>query len=76
MNTQQVKEAKARAEEVVNGFKRVTDRNARDALKLAEAVEERDKRIAALEQKAAADAFSGIGKNPKDNIFSDIFGGR
>lgn len=77
MNDEQVQAAKARAAEVVNGFKCVTERNARDALKLAEACEAKDRQIAAMKRRMLADdlmkaAKMGRPQNPIDDFFRSI----
>ncbi len=48
MDKEQIQAAKERAEQVVNGFKRVSDQNARDALNLAKLVELRNKQVESL----------------------------
>ncbi len=55
MDANRVKEAKKRADEVVNGFKKATTQNARDAQNLAEFVTLQERRITALKSKILAD---------------------
>jgi len=75
MDKEQVQQAKDRAAEVVNGFKKVTDRTARDALKLAEACEAKDREIHALQRKLAGLELMKATQSGKPRIFPDIFGG-
>lgn len=77
MDTQQVQAAKARAAEVVNGFKCATERNARDALKLAEACEAKDRQIAAMKKRMLSDnllwaARMGRPKNAMEDFFRSV----
>lgn len=81
MTPDQIKAAKDRATAVVNGFKRVTDQNARDALKLAEACETKDRQIAALKRRMLADGLmyaAKMGKRPGhfesgfDKLFKEL----
>lgn len=75
MDKEQVAAAKARAEEVVNGFKRVSDRIARDAVRLAETIEAKDRMIEALEKKLAASAFVNASKAASGKgVFEEMFG--
>ncbi len=74
MSPDQVVAAKERARQVVNGFKRVSERNARDALALAELVELRDEQIAALVQRL--DVKEKLGSTADDGDFLQrLFGG-
>jgi len=72
MKPSEIAEAKARAADVVNGFKRVTDRNARDALRLADALEQAIAEIAALY--AANDSTNEVLKKAKtvEELFSAL----
>lgn len=63
MNQEEVKEAKARAAEVVNGFRVVREQNARDALKLAHECETKDRQIDALKRWLLADNLSKAAGN-------------
>ena len=77
MDKEQVQAAKARAAEVVNGFKCVTERNARDALTLAEECEAKDRQIDAMKKRMLADdllraAKMGQSKNPMADFFKGI----
>lgn len=79
MTPEQLQAAKTRAADVVNGFKRVTDQNARDALKLAEHAEALAARLARVKglieaEQARRDAASKTKKRPASANFSDIFG--
>jgi tellurite resistance protein len=51
MNQEQIQAAYQRAAEVVNGFKRVRDQQARDVVAMAGAIAQRDREIEALEKK-------------------------
>lgn len=48
LNEEQIAQAKERAEQVVNGFTKVRDQQARDALSLAEPLQLRNKQLANL----------------------------
>ncbi len=78
MTPDQIKAAKERAATVVNGFKRVTEQNARDALKLAEACETKDRQISALKKRMLADGLLHAAKSGKPSgsmhqSFTDLF---
>lgn len=73
MEKEQIAAAKARAEDVVNGFKRVTEQSARDALKLAEELERRERQIAAMKKRMLADALTNAGKYGKPKFSMDDF---
>lgn len=75
MEQEQLAAAKERAAEVVNGFKCATERNARDALKLAEHVEAlvrelraKDRQIDAMKKRMLADSLMNAAKKaqPQD----------
>lgn len=51
MNQEQIQAAYQRAAEVVNGFKRVRDQQARDVVAMAGAIAQRDRAIEAIEKK-------------------------
>ncbi len=78
MTPEQIKAAKERAAEVVNGFKRSSEQNARDALKLAEECETKNRQISALKRRMLADALLNASKTgkPKSSFgkaFDDLF---
>ena len=73
MDKDQIAAAKARAAEVVNGFKRVTEQNARDAMKLVEALELRDRQISAMKKRMLADALTNASKYGKPKFSMDDF---
>lgn len=57
--------AKTRALNVINGFIRVTDQQARDALRLSEALQEANRRLREAET---------VGARPLPDGFDQIFG--
>lgn len=72
MKPSEIAEAKARATDVVNGFKRVTDRIARDSLRLADALEQANAELAVLY--AANDRTNEVLKKAKtvEELFSAL----
>lgn len=77
MTDEQVKAAKERAADVVNGFKKVTEQAARDALKLAETIDAKDRQISALKRRMLADnlmnaAKAGKPKTPMEDFFRSL----
>jgi hypothetical protein len=72
MDETQIKNAKARADEVVNGFKRPSTQNARDAQKLAEFVILQDRQITALKRRILADDLAKA-TTKKSDPMSDFF---
>lgn len=74
MTDEQVKAAKERAADVVNGFKKVTEQAARDALKLAETIDAKDRQISALKRRMLADNLMNAAKAGKPKIpMEDLF---
>lgn len=74
MNQEEVKAAKERAAEVVNGFKAVREQNARDALKLAQECEAKDRQIDALKRRLLADSLrNAANKGQPQNPMADFF---
>lgn len=72
MTKDQIAAAKGRAEAVVNGFKRVRDQNARDALALALHAERVEVLVAQLQTEIAMKK----GENKAfDSFFDNVFGG-
>lgn len=83
MEQDRITAAKSRAADVVNGFKCVTERNARDALKLAEHIEAmtrelraKDRQIDAMKRRMLADDLLRAAK-PRQAIdpLGDFFKG-
>lgn len=73
LNEEQIAQAKERAEQVVNGFTKVRDQQARDAVNLAETLQLRNKQLDTLmrelEKRASSKGFGAM-----DGIFDDVFG--
>ena len=78
LNEEQIAQAKERAEQVVNGFTKVRDQQARDAVNLAETLQLRNKQIAALmaelEKRGVFNKASFGGSNCFASMFNDVFG--
>lgn len=75
MDAQQIRDIESRCKDVINGFKRPSEQDPRNALKLLQFIEQ-------LRQQRAAEAFSNIGKvsgtgglnSAFDKVMDDIFG--
>lgn len=82
MNQEQIQAAYQRAAEVVNGFKRVRDQQARDVVAMAGAIAQRDRAIEALEKKVFGLQLQLAGCKPSTvsastgQDFSSMFGSR
>jgi hypothetical protein len=81
LNEQQIAEAKLRGEQVVNGFTRVRDQQARDVINLVETLELRNKQLDALlkslkESGAKNDFFGNDTSDMKDihDTMEELFG--
>lgn len=67
--TDRIQDAKDRAMDVINGFKRPSNRNAMDVIMLVEI-------ITKMERQAAGKAFSSAGGTGTPDFLKSIFGGR
>ena len=72
MTESDIAHAKARAEDVVNGFTQVRTQQARDVIRLANELRAADKRLEALERKL----FTMEQKSVNSSVFETIFGAK
>lgn len=83
MEQDKIDSAEKRAQEVVNGFKRATEQNARDAVNLAKHIKElahmiriKDRQIDEMKKRMLADSLLNAAKKGKqENPMSDFFKG-